>query len=208
MLSYAYYYAGLNNLAEQGYTHVVALNPAQPQPQWMHARMLLYSGKTAEAVQEMRGVVARNPDQFKALAYFGSMLYYDGKLDEAETNLVRGVQLSGTSDDYSAAMMAAFLFASRGQKDRIDPRIFESDPKKMIDGDGAYWISGIYALLGDKRNALIWLQRTVELGDVNYPWFQRDKNFDSLRSDPDYQSVMAGVRKKWEAYKNEFQPAP
>jgi serine/threonine protein kinase/tetratricopeptide (TPR) repeat protein len=208
MLSYAYYYSGLNELAEQGYRHVVALNPSQAQPQWMHARMLLYSGKTAEAVQEMRGVVAKYPDQFKALGYFGCMLYYDGKLDEAETNLVRAVQLSGASDDYSAPMMAAFLFASRGQKDKIDPRIFASDPKKVIDGDAAYWTSGIYALLGDKTNALIWLRRTVELGTVNYPWFQRDKNFDRLRGDPDYQAIMAGVQKRWETYKNEFNPGP
>ena len=53
-----------------------------------------------------------------------------------------------------------------------------------------------------------WLKRTVALGDVNYPWFERDKNYDSLRSDPEYQSIMAGVRQRWEAYKKEFDAAP
>src|SRR5262249_33796282 len=57
MLSYAYYYAGLNDLAELGYRHVIELNPLQLQPHWMHARMLLYSGKIADAEQEMREVV-------------------------------------------------------------------------------------------------------------------------------------------------------
>ena len=43
MLGYSCYYAGLNELAEQAWGRVVRLNPA-PQPHWMHARMLLYTG--------------------------------------------------------------------------------------------------------------------------------------------------------------------
>lgn len=206
MLGYAYYYAGLGELAERAYEKVVELNPSTPQPHWMHARMLLYLGRLDEAEREMRQILAKNPDQFKALAYFGSVLYYEGKLDEAEPALTRAVQLAGQSDDYSASIMAAFLYASRKQKEKIDPRILQSDPVHVVDGDQAYWTGGIYALLGDKPHALAWLKRTVELGDVNYPWFQRDKNYDSLHSDPEYQAIMAEVRKKWESYKNEFQP--
>jgi serine/threonine protein kinase/tetratricopeptide (TPR) repeat protein len=204
MLGYAYYYAGLGELAEQAYAKVVELNPSTPQPHWMHARMLLYVGRLDEAEQEMRQLLAKNPDQFKALAYFGSLLYYQGKLDEAETALERGVQLSGHSSDYTAGIMAAFLYASRKQKEKIDPRILQINPAAVIDGDQAYWTGGIYALLGDRQHALEWLKRTVALGDVNYPWFVKDKNYDSLRSDPEYQAIMADVRKRWEAYRNEF----
>jgi eukaryotic-like serine/threonine-protein kinase len=207
MLGYAYYYAGLNELAEQAYRRITELNPTLPQPHWMHARMLLYMGKADEAERELRDLVAKNPNQFKALGYFGSVLYYQGKLDEAESYLDRAVQLEGDSSDNSARIMAAFLYASRGQRQKISPLLFTYRPKQVIDGDAAYWLAGIYALLGDKQHALIWLKRTVELGDMNYPWFERDKNFDSLRADPEYQAVMAGVRKRWEAYKNEFDPA-
>jgi len=71
--------AGLDELAEQAWGRVVTLNPT-PQSHWMHARMLLYSGKAKDAEEEMRSVVAANPDQFKALAYLGMMLYYEGKV--------------------------------------------------------------------------------------------------------------------------------
>ena len=208
MLGYAYYYAGLGELAERAYEKVVELNPSTPQPHWMHARMLLYIGRHDEAEREMRQILAKNPDQFKALAYFGCVLYYEGKLDEAEAPLARSVQLSGRSDDYSPSIMAAFLYSSRKQREKIDPRILQSDPARVVDGDEAYWTGGIYALLGDKQHALAWLKRTVELGDVNYPWFQRDKNYDNLRSDPEYKAIMAEVRQKWESYKSEFQPTP
>jgi serine/threonine protein kinase/tetratricopeptide (TPR) repeat protein len=208
MLGYGYYYAGLGELAEQAYGKVVELNPSTPQPHWMHARMLMYIGRFSEAEQELRQLLAKNPDQFKALAYFGGLLYYEGKLDEAETTLERGVQLAGHSTDYTAGIMAAFLYASRKQREKIDPRILQISPAAVVDGDQAYWTGGIYALLGDKQHALEWLKRTVALGDVNYPWFERDKNYDSLRADPEYQAIMADVRKRWEAYRNEFQAGP
>jgi len=74
----------------------------------------------------------------------------------------------------------------------------------MIDGDLAYWAGGMYALLGEKQEALTWLRRAVELGNLNYPWFQRDKNYDNLRSDPQYENILADVRRRWEHYKEEF----
>jgi hypothetical protein len=80
-------------------------------------------------------------------------------------------------------------------------------PEQIIDGDAAYWVGGIYALLGDKPHAIEWLKRALALGDMNYPWFERHKNYDSLRADPEYHSIMSGVRQRWEACK-EFDTAP
>lgn len=203
-LGYSYYYAGLNELSVQAYRRLVALNTTALQPHWMLARMLLYCGKADEAEQELQPVVTKNPDQFKALAYYGSILYYEGKLGEAESSLDRAVQRAHDSGDQTPEMLAAFLYASRHEREKIDPRLFESRPEQVIDGDAAYWLGGIYALLGDKQHALIWLKRTVALGDMNYPWFQRDKNYESLRGDPEYQAILADVRQRWEAYKKEF----
>jgi eukaryotic-like serine/threonine-protein kinase len=205
-LGYSCYYAGLNELGEQAWGRVVTLNPT-PQPHWMHARGLLYSGKANDAEQELRSVVAANPDQFKALAYFGMVLYYEGKLDEAQAEFDRAVALGHDSEDDSARLLAAFLYAQRGQRENIDARVLRYRPEQIIDGDFAYWVGGIHALLGDRQGALDWLQRTIALGDVNYPWFERDKNYDTLRGDPEYQTIIAGVRPRWEKYKNEFDDA-
>ncbi len=205
-LGYSSYYAGLNGLSGQAWDRVVALNPI-PQPHWMHARMLLYGGNAEDAEREMRSVVAANPDQFKALAYLGMILYYEDKLDEAERTLDRAVLLGRDSREDTPLLLAAFLYASRGQREKIDARLLQYRPEQIIDGDAAYWTGGIYALLGDKQRALLWLKRTVALGDVNYPWFERDKNYVSLHADPEYQTIMAGVRQRWEAYKEDFDTA-
>ena len=204
LLGYSYYYAGLNEIAEQAYQRAIDINPALPQPHWMHARMLLYSGRTAEAEKEMRQVVSNNPEQYKALAYLGGVLYYAGKLDEAQPILDRAVQLTGSSGDNTAPLLAGFLYAARTQPEKIDPAVLRYRVSEVIDGDAVYWMGGIYALLGKRSEALDWLRRSVALGNVNYPWFERDKNYDKLRSDPEYQSIMADVRQRWEAYKKEF----
>jgi TolB-like protein/predicted Zn-dependent protease len=208
VLGYAYYYAGLNELAEHVYRRAIELSPNLPQPHWMHARMLLYMGKPEEAEQEMRKLLANNPDQFKVLAQLGEFLYYQGKLDEAEATLDRAILLGRDSTDDGSRLLAAFVYASGNKREKIDHKLLQYCPEQVIDGDYAYYLGGIYALLGKREPALRWLERTVVLGNMNYPWFERDKNFDSLRGDPEYQTIMAGVRQRWEAYKKEFDVAP
>jgi eukaryotic-like serine/threonine-protein kinase len=201
---YSYYYAGLNNLAERAYEHLIQMNPTALQPHWMHARMLLYQGRTQEAEQEMRQVLVSHPDQFKLLTQLGEFLYYEGKLDEAAQTLDRAVQLEAGSSDEGAIFEDAMVSAARREPQKINPRLLRYRPQQITDGDYAYFLGGMYALLGNREQALVWLKRTVELGDVNYEWFQRDKNFDSLRGDAEYQAIMAGVKQRWQEYKQEF----
>jgi serine/threonine-protein kinase len=69
-----------------------------------------------------------------------------------------------------------------------------------VDGDVAEWIGAIHALLGEKESALAWLRRAVQLGNHNYPWFQRDKNWDKLRGDPEFQRILQVVESYWKKY--------
>ena len=201
LLGYLYHYTGMLDLAETAYDRSVDLNPTTVRIHWMHARMHLYQGRPEESEEEMRRLLSANPDQFKALAYLGEFLYYEGKYDEAEKALSRAVELGRSSGDEAPPILAAFLYASRGQRDKIDPIVFQHKPEQYVDGDGAYWIGGVHAMLGDKREALAWLRRAVTLGNHNYPWFQRDKNYNNLRNDPEYQKIMEEVRDHLEQYR-------
>ena len=203
-LGYAYHYAGLVDQAEQAYRRSRQLNPTTPRIYWMHGRMLLYLGKPDEAEQVMRQALAANPDQFKAMAFLGEFLYYQGKTAEAEPILDRAVQLGKGNGDAVPLWLSAFLYASRGERQKIDPSLFEYKPQDVIDGDVAYWAGSMYALLGERDKAMVWLRRAVELGNQNYPWFQRDKNWDKLRNDAEYQQIMAQVRRQWEQVTAEF----
>jgi serine/threonine-protein kinase len=184
------------------------LNPTTVRIYWMHARIHLYQGRAAEAEQEMRRVLESNPNQFKALAYLGEFLYYQNRPEEAEPVLARAAELGRGSGDEAPRLLAAFLYASLGQREKIDPEVFRFHPEQVVDGDFAYWLAGVYAMLGERDQAISWLRRGVTLGNHNYPWFQRDKNFDKLRSDPEYQKIMDDVRRRWQEYEKQFGADP
>jgi serine/threonine-protein kinase len=201
LYGYACHYAGLLDAAETAYRRSIDLNPTTVRIYWMHARILLYQGHPERSVEEMRPLIAANPKQFKALAYQGEFLYYAGKFDEAESTSARAMEYGRSQGDMSPPVLAAFLYASRGQRDKIDASVLKARPEQSFDGDQAYWTGGIYALLGEHQQALLWMRRAVQLGNHNYQWFQRDKNWEKLRSDPEYQKIMEDVRQRWEGYK-------
>jgi hypothetical protein len=39
---------------------------------------------------------------------------------------------------------------------------------------------------------------------VNYLWYSKDKNYDSLRGNPQFQAIMGEVKKRSDAYRKEF----
>ena len=204
LLAYAYHYAGLIDLAERTYHRSMELNPTSRRLYWMHARMLLYSGRVQEAEQEMRRALATSPDQFKIMAYLAEFLYYQGKLKEAEPLLEQARKLGRSSGDDVPVWFSAFLYASRGERNKIEGRLLKLQPEEVFDGDLAYWAGGVYSLLGEKQQALAWLRRAVRLGNHNYLWFQRDKNYDRLREDPEYRRVTDEVHGYWEHYRELF----
>ena len=207
-LGYIYHYAGLIDLAEAAFRRDRDLDPTPPQPYWMHGRMLLYQGKAHEAEEEVRRALERYPDQFKLLTFLGDFLYYQGKTEEAEQVLERASKLAGPQADEEPTVFSAIVHASRGERERIDPRIFRNKLEEVVDGDLAEWIGAVYALLGEKQPALAWLRRAVQLGDHNFPWFQRDKNWDKLRGDAEFQRIMLEVEGHWKEYNELFGHAP
>jgi len=200
-LGYLCHYMGLLECSESSYRRAIDLNPTTARIYWMHARQLIYQGRSDEAEQELRRVLNNYPNQFKLMSYLGEALYYEGKTDEAQQILDRSLELARDNTDDAPRLLSGFLYASRGQRERIDKAATSVPPEKIVDGDRAYWTGGIHAMLGDRDEAIKWLRRTVELGNHNYPWFQRDKNWDKLRNDPEYRSIMEEVQHRWEEYK-------
>jgi tetratricopeptide (TPR) repeat protein len=199
-LGYIDHYAGLIDLAEAAFRRDHDLDPTPPQPYWMQGRMLLYQGKAHEAEEEVRRALERYPDQFKLLTFLGDFLYYQGKTEEAEQMLERASKRAGPQADEEPMVFSGIVHASRGERDRIDPRIFRYKPEEVVDGDLAEWIGAVYPLLGEGQRALAWLRRAVQLGNHNFPWFQRDKNWDKLRGDAEFQRIMGEVEGYWKHY--------
>jgi hypothetical protein len=97
-------------------------------------------------------------------------------------------------------MAMTYLHAMRGERDQIKPEILAYRADEIVDGDLAEWVGGVHALLGEKSQALAFLGRAIKLGDHNYPWFLRDKNWNRLRGE----GLMREVEGYWRRYLQEF----
>jgi serine/threonine protein kinase/tetratricopeptide (TPR) repeat protein len=207
-LGYVYHYAGLTDLAEAAFRRGRDLDPVLPQAYWMHGRMLLYQGKANEAEQEVRRALERFPNQFKLMMFLGYFLYQQGKSDEGMQALDRSLDISRDSSDEEPIVLAAILHASRGERDKIDPRIIKLKPEEIVDGDLAEWVGAMYAQLSDKEKALACLKQAVRRGNHNYPWFQRDKSWDPVRSEPEFGRILSEVEAYWKHYTELFGQVP
>lgn len=59
--------------------------------------------------------------------------------------------------------------------------------------DSTYSIACLYSLLGEKENALKWLEKALNLGYRDLKQAQTDTDFESIRSDPKYRELVALV---------------
>jgi eukaryotic-like serine/threonine-protein kinase len=169
------------------------LNPAERVVvSYNRARLLTYQARYDEALAELDAGAAIEPDHPLIRTFRARALYYRGEPVKAaeilEQVLEQHPQLDGIRPIY-----ATFLSAL-GWHDEARAQITEEVIKTAdTDHDVAYWLASAYALEGEREPALKWLRRAIELGNENKPWFERDKNWDSLRNDPEYQEIIGSI---------------
>jgi hypothetical protein len=116
----------------------------------------------------------RCSDQFKLLVLLGDFRYYQGRPMRPSKcwTVHRGPQAEEEPMVFFQYGVGVVL---RGERDRIDSRIFRYKPEELVDGDLAEWIGVVYALLGETGPALAWLRQAVRVRNQNFPRFQRDQ---------------------------------
>jgi serine/threonine protein kinase/tetratricopeptide (TPR) repeat protein len=169
------------------------LNPAERVVvSYNRARLFTSLGRYEEALAELDAGAAIEPDHPLIRTFRARLLYYRGEPVKAaeilEQVLEQHPQLDGIRPIY-----ATFLSAL-GWHDEARGQITEEVIKTAdTDHDVAYWLASAYALEGERDKALKWLRRAIELGNENRPWFERDRNWDSLRSDTEYQQIVGSI---------------
>ncbi|MEJ7616028.1 MAG: tetratricopeptide repeat protein [Pyrinomonadaceae bacterium] len=120
------------------------------------------------------------------------VLYYLGEAEQGAA-LLREVLARQPKLDGIRPILAMCLSA-QGQhseaRRELNERVRET---AEADHDVAYWLAAAYAVEGEREEALRWLARAIELGNENRIWFESDPNWATLRSDPDFQSLMRKI---------------
>lgn len=173
---------------------MVRLNPTERVVvSYNRARLLCYLRRFDEAFAELDAGAAVEPDHPLIKTFRARALYYHGEPTKAaeilEQVLEQHPQLDGIRPIY-ATFLSALGFSEEARAQLTDEVRKTAD----TDHDIAYWLASAYAMEGERDEALKWLRRAIELGNENRPWFERDKNWDSLRRDPEYLQIIDSIR--------------
>jgi serine/threonine-protein kinase len=80
----------------------------------------------------------------------------------------------------------------------------ESIERQVSDAEALFRIAEAYAVLGDTGGALRVLRRSIEGGFFCYPYLARDPLLETIRSVPEFQSLLERSRERHEAFRRRF----
>ncbi len=123
-----------------------------------------------------------------------------GRKEEANARLTEF--LAKYPDDVGGLGVRAALLAADGRTSEAEAVVRRISGQK---GFGhfhhtAYYIACAYARMGNKTAAFEWIREAADSGFACYPLFDRDPNFDSLRSDPRWRNMISEFRQTWSGY--------
>ena len=78
------------------------------------------------------------------------------------------------------------------------------EERGVSDAEGMYKVAQAYAVLGDKTSALHVLRHSIGGGFFCYPYFVRDPLLQTLRGDPEFQTLMEQAQHRHEQFKVAF----
>ena len=178
--------------ARTAFEHARRLDPASLPIRTDLAFHFHYSGHNEEAHQELQQILKVDPNFPLAHFWMGRVLSSESnctgalaELDAAAASPLRDWQPVIAAHGHIAGVCGQYSRA------REDLRRFDEIARNRFVTSYGYAL--IYAGLGNKEQALIWLQKAVEERSHWLVWIRVDPRFDVLRADPRFQQLAATV---------------
>ena len=126
----------------------------------------------------------------------GRLLLKMGQKERAAEDFRRELALEKTPSDYSTSPFALyFLGQPKAATARMDSIMVKGDDKQ------AYNAACIYALCGNKQQALTYLERALKSRKyTDFDHIDTDTDLDGLRNDADFKALVKQYRDAWEAH--------
>ena len=202
--------------AERDFKRALELDPHSASAHGAYSNYLTIVGKYEEAIEESRiAEDARRSRQSAsrrvAWAYYMARRYHeaieqlrrvldmDPTYSPARTLLARAYAMVGWHNDAIREIepiprgfeaIAAQVYAQAGQPDRAR-ELLASATLPHNNGNPRYQIAAAFAGLGDREQALVWLERAFEVHDPGLVHIARDPRLDPLRGDPRFDVLVA-----------------
>jgi non-specific serine/threonine protein kinase len=180
---------------------LVRVDPLNMTTQWLQGGIHFYSGEYGHALPPWRRLYDLYPDNPIAQFYYAMTLAYLGQMDQAFPIIDR----SASSTPENAFTKQGLMLKYAILKDKGDVfREMTPEFQKTCQRDCtfAHHLAGIYALLGDTKEALDWLDTAVNRGFINYPLLaEKDLFLANIRGEERFKKLLERVKYEWEHFK-------
>jgi len=173
---------GMMGRYEEGYTELK--RAARLEPHWSNIRFgqgfVYWSGGRFDlAIENCRKALELDPNSVQALAWLGLSHLAKGEFATAVTALEHCAALSQRATVPTGLLGEGY--AAFGDRDRAQAILQELMGRSHV---SAYFVARIYAALGDKDEALQWLETGYQEHGEWMTLLKVDPRFDDLRSEP------------------------
>jgi len=199
-LGYAYRFAGM---LEESVVESEKARQNNPQVKINSSAMnsYLYLGQYEKFLQSLPV-----NDSVYILFYRGFAEFYMNNRNQAAADFDRA--FARDSSLLPAMVGKALSYSIRNDNARglqlLEQTENKIEERGVTDAEGIYKVAQAYAVLGDKTSALHMLRHSIGGGFFCYPYFERDPLLQSLRGDPEFQTLLNQARDRHNQFIKEF----
>lgn len=157
---------------------------------------LYYQGDLEGARESLEEVYRTNKSDLVMLWHYGKILAACAHTDQAIRILDQCAEISGFG-----FKELSFLFSQALQSEAQDSILTVSpDMERWAKNDWmmSLWLADCHSLNGESKKAIDYLEQSVKLGGVNYPYLSENSVFlSNIRAGDRYLNLMEVVELKW-----------
>jgi len=200
VLSVDYMAMGKMEAAASLSDRLLQVNPLDFPPNYVKGALYYYGGDYEKSLKAWKRLYDMYPDSAYSRWSYVLILTYNNKNDEAFSIINKSKQIEPDNVLTKLGLMLKF-----GLQDEKDKAFQEMTPdfRKTCRGDYSYshHLAGAFALLGEKQEALNWLENAVSCGLINFPFLnEQDPFLENIRGEPRFKRLMERVKLEWENF--------
>jgi TolB-like protein/DNA-binding winged helix-turn-helix (wHTH) protein/tetratricopeptide (TPR) repeat protein len=173
--------------AEEEFKRDLELDPLSLARRPVLGKLYLVQHRYDEAIEQERVVLDMDPNNVRALIFLAEAHVQKGAFESAVKEMERVVAIS---EDKGALGLVGYVYAAAGRKQEARTILAQMDDLSENMYVSPFEHAIVYAGLGEKDEALRWLEKGLEERDHDMAFLKRWSMFDRLHSDARFQDLV------------------
>jgi TolB-like protein len=193
-------HAGRPELARPIGEKWMTMDPLNQMAKWSLNFVEWMGGKLSDAIRGMENWHKQYPDDRMICFYLGHMYTWAGQFDEASR--LAEEMFRQDPEEGMGQGLRFIIFSSLGKVEEAKHAISTQTREWLwMDFHMPWLVAEGYSLLGEKDEAMRWLERAVMKGFFNYPMLNEfDPLLANIRNEPRFKKLMENIKSKWEKF--------